>query len=183
MRSTFAKIALVGVAACLYLSSNSIQRGTFLQSSDSAFLAYIAKYGKSYLSKEEYEYRRELFEKNMAIIAEHNSQNDVMYTLGTNKFSDMTEYERQSYLGAVRPLPTEEGSEWELEKLEAPHGELLGGGVDWTSYMNSIRDQGSCGSCWAFATIATVEARWTIKHSGQRISLSEQQLVDCSSQN
>ena len=49
--------------------------------------------------------------------------------------------------------------------------------------MNPVRDQGNCGSCWAFAAIATVEGRWSVKRGGQAIQLSEQQLVDCSAQN
>ena len=86
-------------------------------------------------------------------------------------------------MGALRPFPTEEGSEYELSVLEGPEGTLLAGAVDWRSVMNPVRDQGNCGSCWSFATIATVEGRWAVKRSGQQIQLSEQQLVDCSAQN
>ena len=45
--------------------------------------------------------------------------------------------------------------------------------------MNPVRDQGSCGSCWAFAATATFEGRYAIK-KGAKIQLSEQQMVDCS---
>ena len=61
------------MAACLYLTTRPLGAGTNLQATDSAFTAYMAKYGKSYLTKEEYEYRRELFNQNMAFIAEQNS--------------------------------------------------------------------------------------------------------------
>jgi hypothetical protein len=126
----------------------------------------MAKYGKSYATKEEYEYRRDLFDKNMEYIADENAQNDGDYRLGPNKFSDMTEGELMNSLGGVPPLPSEEGSEFSIAELEGPSGDLLAGAVDWTSYMNPVRDQGNCGSCWSFATIATVEGRWAIKRGG-----------------
>lgn len=97
MRSTLAKLALVGVAAtvaCLYMTSSStLKNGTSLQALDKAFTTYLAKYGKSYGTKEEYEYRRELFEQNLMFIADQNAQNDGDYRIGLNKFSDMNEYE------------------------------------------------------------------------------------------
>lgn len=64
-----------------------------LQALDKAFTTFIAKYGKSYGTKEEYEYRRELFEQNLMFIADQNAQNDGDYRIGLNKFSDMNEYE------------------------------------------------------------------------------------------
>lgn len=45
--------------------------------------------------------------------------------------------------------------------------------------MNAIKDQGKCGSCWAFAATATIEGRYAIKNKGSKVLLSEQQMVDC----
>jgi C1A family cysteine protease len=46
--------------------------------------------------------------------------------------------------------------------------------------VNPVRDQGQCGSCWAFATTANAESVWAIS-SGQLLDLSEEFLVDCAS--
>ncbi len=93
--------------------------------------------------------------------------------MGLNQFSDMTDEQFKMYLGAVKPLPSEEGSEYEVKELEKPDGDLLGGPVDWRTNMNPVRNQGNCGSCWAFASIATLEGRWSVKRGGQQIQLSE----------
>ena len=52
--------------------------------------------------------------------------------------------------------------------------------IDWRKYLPSVKDQGQCGSCWAFATVATIEGHCN-KHNndGNVISLSEQELIDC----
>uniref|UniRef100_A0AC34GU11 VWFA domain-containing protein n=1 Tax=Panagrolaimus sp. ES5 TaxID=591445 RepID=A0AC34GU11_9BILA len=52
---------------------------------------------------------------------------------------------------------------------------------DWRSQdvVSPVQDQGSCGSCWAFASVAAVEAHYAIKNNGAQIGLSEQELVDC----
>lgn len=110
----------------------------------------------------------------MAEIAEHNSQNGVSWTLGANKFADMTPLEIKQFLGggiegAHRPHLVD------LFPNEVPVG---GAVVDWRGNMNAVKDQGSCGSCWAFAAIATLEGRYSIKH-GSKVVLSEQQVVDC----
>jgi len=52
--------------------------------------------------------------------------------------------------------------------------------IDWRAknVVNDVKNQGSCGSCWAFSTMSSLESRWAIK-SGTLLSLSEQELVDC----
>lgn len=52
---------------------------------------------------------------------------------------------------------------------------------DWNSYgvVTPVKDQGNCGSCWAFSTVAAMQSHWNILGKGRNTLFSEQQLVDC----
>lgn len=68
------------------------------------------------------------------------------------------------------------------EKLTglASSREIFQGAIDWRSLgaVGPVKDQGSCGSCWAFATASVLEAAYFFE-KGTYVSLSEQQMVDC----
>jgi len=107
------------------------------------------------------------------MIKAHNAQ-ESSYKLGENQFMDLTTEESKNiYLGL---LPNME--------LNYDAEEIVGASVtsiDWTAKgdVSAIKDQGQCGSCWAFSTTGSLESASAVQ-KGKLLDLSEQQLVDCS---
>ncbi|KAL5559083.1 hypothetical protein UlMin_035294 [Ulmus minor] len=136
---------------------------------------WIVKHGKNYNALGEKEKRFEIFKDNLRYIDDHNSQN-LPYKLGLNRFADLTNEEyRSKYLG------TKASGKKKISNRYAPRvGESLPDSVDWRKEgaVAPVKDQGGCGSCWAFSTISSVEGINKIV-TGELISLSEQELVDC----
>ncbi|MED6109033.1 hypothetical protein PIB30_029882 [Stylosanthes scabra] len=127
--------------------------------------------------------RFHIFKDNLRFIDHHNSQNHT-YKLGLNRFADLTNHEyRNNYLGGRfnRTISRKMGRSNTRSNRYAPRvGDNLPESVDWRKEgaVVEVKDQGSCGSCWAFSTIAAVEGINKIV-TGDLISLSEQELVDC----
>lgn len=106
----------------------------------------------------------------------HNSDGNQGWKMGINQFTDLTQQEFvRIYLGEKYS----ETKEYKDEEINAG----FVGDVDWRTagIITPIKNQGSCGSCWAFAATAAHES-YQIQFKGQSkdINLSEQQLVDCS---
>uniref|UniRef100_A0A0D9WAD6 Oryzain alpha chain n=1 Tax=Leersia perrieri TaxID=77586 RepID=A0A0D9WAD6_9ORYZ len=128
------------------------------------------------------ERRYEVFKDNLRYIDEHNAAADAgvhSFRLGLNRFADLTNEEyREAYLGLKnKPL---RGERKVSDRYLAADDEALPESVDWRKKgaVAEIKDQGGCGSCWAFSAIAAVEGINQIV-TGDLISLSEQELVDC----
>jgi C1A family cysteine protease len=138
-----------------------------------AFADFMRSYSKEYLSTEIYS-RFSIFKSNLALIEEHNKQNSG-WTMGVNQFADLTSEEFEKiYLGYKPSTRTRN----EVSLFGTPATE-----VDWTAkegIVTPVKDQGQCGSCWAFSTTGSVESANALKN-GKLVSVSEQQLVDCSS--
>jgi len=111
----------------------------------------------------------------MRVIEETNAQN-LSYTLGVNAYSDLTweEFSAQ-YLMAPQHCSATEGN----YQVKGVNGKA-DPAIDWRTkgVVTGVKNQGGCGSCWAFGTTGAVESHWALS-TGKLLSLSEQQLVDC----
>ncbi|XP_044511549.1 cysteine proteinase RD21A-like [Mangifera indica] len=142
--------------------------------------AWLVKHGKVYNALGEKEKRFEIFKDNLRFIDEHNSEKRT-YKVGLNRFADLTNEEyRSKYLGARTGFRKNSLKSKASDRYQPRVGEELPDFVDWRKEgaVVDVKDQGSCGSCWAFSTIAAVEGINKIV-TGDLISLSEQELVDC----
>ncbi|XP_074267615.1 vignain-like [Silene latifolia] len=110
------------------------------------------------------------------------NQMDKPYKLKLNKFADLTTHEfRSLYAGSkISHHRMLEGHRPSTESFLYAKVDQVPASVDWRlkGAVVPIKDQGQCGSCWAFSTVVAVEGINQIK-TGKLISLSEQQLVDC----
>lgn len=139
------------------------------------FEKFINEFKRDY-SSSEYNYRFNIFSKNLENIRSHNIANHS-FKLGIGPFADMTMDEFSynhlnpfldsyttcgvyKYNGLMNSIPNE---------------------MDWRNHhaVTDVKNQGSCGSCWSFSTTGAVEGLVAI-NTGKLISLSEQDLIDCS---
>ena len=142
-------------------------------STDFKFVQYLAEHNKNYPTLNEYNQRLAHFAAIDELIEEHNSSN-ASFKLGHNIFSDMTAVEKQQRLGFKA------GAEDHPREFTHHETENLPTSVDWRTAgaVNAIKDQGQCGSCWAFSAVGTFEGAHFLA-TGNLLSFAEQQLVDC----
>jgi len=140
--------------------------------------------GKSYKTVEEQLHRFQIFVNNLERIGKHNSNTTKTFKMKLNHFGDLTSEEFTEYM--------ERGVNRKGKKIEkTPIKRKLGNtktnaaaSVDWTTkgVVTPIKDQGQCGSCWTFSTTGATECAYAIKWGSEYlVSLSEQELLDCSS--
>ena len=133
-----------------------------------------------------------IFERNILKIKTHNDNGDK-FSLGINKFTDVVDFEKKNQQDDLmkKTISKKEILDYDLKAfkqlLQNPkfyHDKMqnISKSLSWINYVSDVKDQGPCGSCWAFSTTGALEGYMRANnYSVER--LSEQELVDCSNEN
>ena len=156
----------------------------------STFEEWVALFGKIYSSAEEEASRRSIWESERSKIEAHNARyaaGESTYFLKLNAFSDLSDEEwRSRFLMSPSYVekskltrrrrdedPATAGTPWRFEHLQVGGSQdqedgLASSFVDWRAdgMVGAVQDQGSCGSCWAFAGVGAAASTVAIKSVG-----------------
>nr|XP_012592154.2 cathepsin L1-like [Microcebus murinus] len=168
-------LLLILAAFCVGITSAA---PTLDCSIDAQWCQWKAKHRKQYHTNEE-GWRRAVWKKNKKMIELHNqeySQGKHGFTMAMNSFGDMTNEEFRQVMNGFRNQKHKKG-----KVFREPLFHQVPKSVDWREkgYVTSVKNQGQCGSCWAFSATGALEGQMFQK-TGKLVSLSEQNLVDCS---
>ncbi|XP_033741481.1 cathepsin L1-like [Pecten maximus] len=146
------------------------------------FSNFKQSFGRMYGTEEE-KSRYNTFVKNLDVIREHNKKfhrGEKSFYLGINNFTDMELEDFVKYNGLLKRKP-ENVKTSDCGKFMEPHFLTLPEEVDWRKegYVTGVKNQGQCGSCWSFSSTGALEGQH-FRSRKDLVSLSEQQLVDCS---
>ncbi|KNC54251.1 cysteine proteinase 1 [Thecamonas trahens ATCC 50062] len=165
-------LALVALAAIA--SAHSVQLVN-------EFEAWKAQHGKMYASLDEHNARLSIFADNKLRAAALNARSQTA-TFGMNAFADLSPEEFKASFLSSSPatLPSD-------YTLDAPAGNKdIPSSYDWRTHtppvVNPVKNQGQCGSCWAFSAVSAIESAWALA-GNPLVSLSEQNIIDCTLNN
>ncbi|KAK6124322.1 hypothetical protein DH2020_041943 [Rehmannia glutinosa] len=139
---------------------------------------WMARYGRNYKDDVEKTKRFEIFRENVEYIESFNGAGVRPYKLAINNFADLTNEEfRASRIGYKLRSRSKLS---EVSLFRYANVTAAPSSVDWRKKgaVTGVKDQGQCGCCWAFSAVAAIEGINQLK-TGNLISLSEQELVDC----
>ncbi|XP_031398509.1 senescence-specific cysteine protease SAG39-like [Punica granatum] len=139
---------------------------------------WMTKYGRMYVSDVEREKRFEIFKSNVEFIESFNREGNKTYWLGINEFADLSNEEFRAYWNGYKVSSS--SRQYKKSPFKYENKTAVPSSIDWRKKeaVTPIKDQGECGCCWAFSTVAAMEGITKIT-TGKLIPLSVQELVDC----
>ncbi|KAG8563527.1 hypothetical protein GDO81_016114 [Engystomops pustulosus] len=142
----------------------------------SLFKDFVNTYNKKYKDDEEALMRLQIFSQNLLKAKEIQEKDQGTAEYGVTKFSDLTEEEfRTLYLNPLLSSQPTRPMKMAVMPTDPSPAQW-----DWREHgaVTEVKNQGMCGSCWAFSVTGNIEGQWFLK-KGSLVSLSEQELVDC----
>merc|ERR1719197_1730169 len=166
------KLIIASAIVAAALASAELSEGEY----ESLWQQFVSDHSKTY-KPHEVMGKFAVFKDNVNFIHDHNKNHAerLGYTVGVNQFADMTNAEFKRTMTGLNALQEKKQENVVfLDESTAPAS------VDWTTKnaVTPVKNQGQCGSCWAFSTTGSVEGANAIK-TGKLTSFSEQELVDC----
>lgn len=142
------------------------------------FDMYQKEFEKTYTYHER-GFRKTIFENNLKSILKHNNDPTKIRKEEVNQFTDRTPEELKAYLGK-RSSPVRNFIKSHNKRDDRPDITHLSSNVDWRDrgVITPVKNQGRCGSCYAFSAAQSVESYIALK-TGNLDVLSEQQILDC----
>lgn len=172
----FSFLSLLAIIASATALSSNLESYTFEK--------YVQEFGLKFPA-EEIQERKALFQKELAEVIAHNAKK-TSYKRGINRFSALSAEEKKSSFGELKYKKGSVGypdynEDWPEGFVVQPVSELPKE-VDWRKkgVVSPVKDQGSCGSCWAFASTAVIESQVAID-TGKLFNLSPMQIAMCAS--
>jgi len=162
----------------------------FLPGSDSMSLhelahdeweAFKVLHGKTYGNHVEEQFRKKIYLNNRKKIAVHNKLADQPFQLSINKFGDILPHEFVNIHNGLKVPKNRTLLRMGVGSFLPPANVQVPDAVDWREkgYVTPVKNQGQCGSCWAFSSTGALEGQ-VFRKTGKLVQLSEQNLVDCS---
>uniref|UniRef100_A0A914DIA8 ShKT domain-containing protein n=1 Tax=Acrobeloides nanus TaxID=290746 RepID=A0A914DIA8_9BILA len=147
------------------------------------FTDFIKNFKRTYKNPTEQQARFETFKENFQELLQIQQQHQGTNDFGITDFMDWTKEER-ALLSGVRGVPTHQEPGKVLPAAPSRAKRSTPTSYNWqtSNKVTPVKNQGQCGSCWAFASVAVMETAWAIKN-GSLLDLSEQNLVSCVTSN
>jgi len=158
--------ALLGLTNATLLNQSDID-------AERLFLEHLNTHGKSYGTVEEFEFRKQIFMDTLKEVQEWNANEKNTHTLDTNFLATWTKDERKKLNGYRADMVSEKREKYLDDSV-------LDSEVDWRERgaVSPVKNQGECGSCWAFSATQALEGAEQIS-GGYLFYLAPQFLVDC----